>query len=122
MATPNGSSTAPSVVVSPAGSGWSRWVGHAITSCIPPSTIPWPAKATAGHKLRSPRAQDGHRPQGMAGSTATGVPAMGPSRTTPAISWPGTTGRVSRASPIPPSANQCRSEPQMPTSVTRTKV
>ena len=34
---------------------------------------------------------------------------------------PGTSGRASLASPIAPSEYQCKSEPQMPTAVTRTR-
>src|SRR3954452_19945826 len=58
----------------------------------------------------------------MAGSMATRSPRRGPPAITPAPSWPSTSGCVSLASPIAPSSNQCRSEPQMPTAVTRTRL
>src|ERR1700678_4125070 len=58
----------------------------------------------------------------MAGSIATRSPLRGPSAITPAPSCPSTSGCVSLASPIAPSSHQCRSEPQMPTAVTRTRL
>ena len=58
----------------------------------------------------------------MAGSMATRSPRRGPSAMTPAASCPSTSGRLSVASPIPPSPHQCRSEPQMPTAVTWTRL
>src|SRR6266566_6237388 len=53
---------------------------------------------------------------------ATRSPRRGPSAITPAPSWPSTSGCVSLASPIAPSSHQCRSEPQMPTAVTLTRL
>src|SRR5580693_5835971 len=58
----------------------------------------------------------------MAGSMATRSPRLGPSAITPAPSWPSTSGCASVASPIAPSSHQCRSEPQIPTAVTRTRL
>ena len=40
----------------------------------------------------------------------------------PPNSWPKTSGRLSSASPMPPSPNQWRSEPHRPTSPTRTRL
>src|SRR5262249_9122879 len=57
-----------------------------------------------------------------AGSMATRVPRRGPDSITPAASCPSTSGRETEASPISASPHQCRSEPQIPTAVTRTRV
>ena len=69
-----------------------------------PSVEPWPAKRTAGQRCSSPAGTDAQRPHGTAGSTATRSPARGPAATTPANSWPRTSGRSSTASPMPPSS------------------
>src|SRR5262249_44621041 len=61
-------------------------------------------------------------PQATAGSMATRVPRRGPDSITPAASCPSTSGREIEASPISASPHQCRSEPQIPTAVTRTRV
>src|SRR5271169_3694942 len=58
----------------------------------------------------------------MAGSMATRSPRLGPSAIIPVPSWPSTSGCASVASPIAPSSHQCRSEPQIPTAVTRTRL
>src|ERR1700730_3901149 len=58
----------------------------------------------------------------MAGSMATRSPRRGPSAINPAPSCPSTSGCASVASPIAPSSHQCRSEPQIPTAVTRTRL
>ena len=79
-----------------------------------------PGIRTRGHKWPSPAAHVSQAPQGICGSSATRAPARGPSTMTPAASWPRISGRVSTASPIADTSYQCRSEPQMPTAVTRT--
>ena len=92
IATPSGSSIAPSVAVRPSGSGKRQCSGQAIHSRIEPSSSPWPEKRMVGQRLGWPSRQSEQRPQGIAGSIATSRP----SSVRPAISWPGTIGRVIR--------------------------
>ncbi len=68
----------------------------------------------------SPSRQYRQRPHGWAGSMATRSPRRGPAAMVPPISCPGTIGSSIPIDPMPPSRNQCRSEPQMPTASTRT--
>ena len=51
----------------------------------------------------------------------TRTPSRGPAAMTPPISWPSTSGATTLSKPMPPSSYQCRSEPQRPTAVTRTR-
>ena len=120
-ATPRGSRRAPASLLRASGSGCRRWLGQRSCSWRAPSRSPCPAKRTLGHRLPCPPRHCSHASQGMAGSTATRWPANRPSRTTPANSCPGTSGSEISVSPMPPSANQCRSEPQMPTEVTASR-
>ncbi len=115
MATPSGSSIAPSSSVIESGMGNRHFSSQAMNSRNAPSVPPCPAKMTVGHRLGCPRRQNSQVPHGIAGSTAT----RSPDSVTAANSCPSTSGLSSLASPMPCSENQCKSEPQMPTEVTR---
>ena len=96
-ATPSGSSIAPSAAVKPSGSGIRQWRGQAIHSRIEPSSLPWPEKRVSGQRFGWPSWHRAHCPHAIAGSIATSCP----SSVRPAISWPGTSGRVDARAPDP---------------------
>ena len=77
----------------------------------PPSQSPC-RRRRRGHRLRGGPRGSARRRRTVRGSTATRRPSSGPPSTTPANSCPGTTGRVSRVPPMPPSSNQRRSDPR----------
>src|SRR4030066_2475002 len=115
MAIPRGSSITPSESDIEFESGTKQRLGQAICSRRAPSCSPCPAKISLSHRLGSPRLQISQTPQAMDGSTATRSPSL-----VRAVNLcPSTSGFSRRASPIPASLNQCRSEPQIPTAVTR---
>ncbi len=118
IATPSGSSITPSAKSIVSGIGKHARLGQAIYSRSAPSCRPCPAKMTLSQRLGFPARHKSHSPQETAGSTATRRPPS----VIPANSCPRMSGAARRASPIPPCPYQCKSDPQIPTAATRTRV
>ena len=72
MATPSGSSIAPSAGPNSGGKGKQFPAGMTVYSAKTPSTGGVPQKRTLGHRLGCPRRQSPHSPQQSAGPTAVG--------------------------------------------------
>ena len=103
------------------GSGCNRWVGHAMSSRNPPSMVPWPANPTSGTGSGA-RASSSGTSAGDRRVHGDGGPGQRSLLDHAGDLVPGHDGRVRRRPRCRRRSNQCRSEPQIPTSVTRTRV